>query len=426
MALSRRQALQSVIGVAAAASLPLAERVRAAGPPAARVRPAPGQQSDANNGEQSAVRKTDIGTAGVAAEPVCLTDFEPLAQARVSPMVWEYVNSAAADEITLKWNREALNRIRLKPRVLVDVSKLDTRVTLFGQEMSFPIICAPTGSLRAVHPEGEIGAAHGAAAAATTFVVSTGANTTLEEIAAASKTPLWFQLYVQPDRGFTRQLVLRAQAAGYRALCVTVDSPVNGPRNRQQRAKFVLPPGLEFANLRGLIPSGNAGHFDRRNEGQMYSSLLSADLTWKDVAWLQSFAKIPVLLKGVLNADDAERAVKEGVSGVIVSNHGARNFDTVPATAEALPLVADKVAGRIPVLMDGGIRRGTDVLKALAMGASAVQIGRPYLYGLAVSGAAGVTRVLQILQNEFQMAMALAGRATIASIDRTVLWPAAS
>ena len=419
MDLTRREALHRVIGVMAAAGLPLAERARGADRHAARRMATTGQQGVAAD-------KQNAAAAAPASAPECLTDFEPLAQARVSPMVWEYVNSAAADEITLKWNREALNRIRLKPRVLVDVSKLDTRVTLFGQEMRFPILCAPTGALRAVHAEGEIGAVKGAAAAGTTFVVSTGANTTLEEIAAASKTPLWFQLYVQPDRGFTHELVQRAQAAGYRALCVTVDSPVNGPRNRQQRAKFVLPAGLDFANLRGLMPSGNAGHFDRRNEGQMYSSLLSADLTWKDIAWLQSFAKIPVLLKGVLNADDADRAVKEGVSGVIVSNHGARNFDTVPATAEALPLVAEKVAGRIPVLMDGGIRRGTDVLKALAMGANAVQIGRPYLYGLAVSGASGVTRVLEILQNEFQMAMALAGRPTIASIDGSVLWPASN
>lgn len=409
MPLTRREALKSGAVFAAVAALPLT--VRSQETPKSATKP----------GATLAERKR--GPADVP-EPVCLTDFEPLAKARMSPMAWEYVNSAAADEITVKWNREAFNRIRLKPRVLVDVSQLDTRVTLFGQEMPFPILLAPTSSHRVTHPEGEIATAHGASVAQATMVLSTLSTTSVEDVAAALKTPLWFQLYVQHDRGFTHELVQRAQAAGCRALCLTVDSPVVGARNREQRAHFALPPGMDFPHLRGLKAAADVPAQMARSGPSIFNSLLSADLTWKDVAWLQSFAKVPLLLKGILNPDDADRAAQEGVAGIIVSNHGGRNFDTVPATIDALPLVAEKVAGRIPILMDGGVRRGTDVLKALAFGATAVQIGRPYVYGLGAAGAAGVARVLQILQNEFMMAMALAGRPTISSIDRSVLWPA--
>ena len=411
MPITRREALKSVAGFAAAAALPLAAHAQEVA-------------KDAGNSAAAPPEKKSSMGARTGAEPVSLFDFEPLAKAKMSHMAWEYVNAGVADEITVRSNREALERIRLMPRVLVDVSKLDTRVTLFGQEMAFPIVLAPTSSHLAVHPEGEIGTARGAAAAGATMAVSTLANTSIEDLAAAAKTPLWFQLYVQHDRGFTRELVQRAQTAGCRALCLTVDTPVEGARNRQQRAHFALPPGVDFPNLRGLKAASDASAMGAGQELSIFNSLLSADLSWKDVAWLQSFARVPLLLKGILNPEDADRAAKEGVAGIIVSNHGGRNFDTVPATIDALPRVAEKVAGRMPILMDGGVRRGTDVLKALAQGASAVQIGRPYLYGLGAAGANGVARVLKILQSEFLMAMALAGRPTIASIDRTVLWPA--
>jgi len=207
---------------------------------------------------------------------------------------------------------------------------------------------------------------------------------------------------VQKDRAFTRDLVQRAEGSGCRALCVTVDSPTFGARDREDRAKNELPE-RELPNLKG-------------------KDYLDPSLTWKDIDWLRSFARRPVLLKGVLNPDDAATAVTAGVSGIIVSNHGARNLDTVPATIDALPLVVEKVAGRVPVLVDGGIRRGTDIIKAFALGASAVQIGRPYLWGLGISGAQGVTRVVEILRKEFELAMMLTGRPTIGSIDRSVLW----
>jgi 4-hydroxymandelate oxidase len=331
-----------------------------------------------------------------------LFDFEAAAEKAVSHGAWARISGGAADELTLRWNHEAYEHIRLKPRILVDVSKLDTRVRLFGQELPFPILLAPTGGQKFVHPEGELAAVRGAAAANATYVISSSASTKVDQIAQAAKGPVWFQLYVQKDRGFTRDLVQRAEDSGCRALCLTVDSPTFGPRNREERSKGELPE-RELPNLQG-------------------KDYLDPTLTWKDVEWLLSFAKRPLLLKGVLNAEDAAAGVSAGAAGIIVSNHGARNLDTVPATIDALPGVVEKVAGRVPVLVDGGIRRGTDIVKALAMGARAVQIGRPYLWGLGVAGAEGVARVVAILRKEFEMAMALSGRPTLASIDRSVLW----
>jgi 4-hydroxymandelate oxidase len=331
-----------------------------------------------------------------------LFDFEAEAKTHISHGAWERIQGASADEITMRWNHEAYEHIRLKPRILVDVSKLDTRVKLFGQELPFPIVLAPTGAQKFVHPEGELAVVRGAAAANATLCISSSASMRVEDIAKAATGPVWFQLYVQKDRAFTRDLVQRAEGAGCRGLCVTVDSPTFGARNREDRAKGELPE-RELPNLKG-------------------KDYLDPTLTWKDIDWLRGFARTPVMLKGILNPDDAEIAVKAGVAGIIVSNHGARNLDTVPATIDALPLVAEKVAGRIPILVDGGIRRGTDIIKALARGASAVQIGRPYLWGLGISGAEGVTRVVQILRKEFELAMALMGRPTIASIDKSALW----
>ncbi len=404
MPITRREALVSA-GVIAAGSLL---------PPAS----APTSEIPIAN---SALQSSELNQ-----EIACLTDFEPLAKQKVSPMAWEFFNGAVADEISMHWNLEAYRRIRLKPRCLVDVSHLDTRVTLFGQEHPFPIILAPTAYHKLAHPQGELATARGAGAAGATMVISTVATTSVEDIARAAKSPLWFQLYVQRDRGFTRELVQRAEAAGCRALCLTVDTPVVGARNREMRAGFTLPAGMDLPNLRGLklngvdVSTSGSGHSARGST--IFSAITDPSLSWKDLDWLLSFAKVPVLTKGVLNPDDADRAVKAGVKGIMVSNHGARNLDTVPATVDALPFVVEKVAGRVPVIVDGGIRRGTDVLKAIALGANAVMIGRPYLYALSVAGDAGVAKVLEILQREFQMAMALTGRTTIASIDRSVLW----
>jgi 4-hydroxymandelate oxidase len=324
-------------------------------------------------------------------------------------MAYAYVAGGAGDELSLRWNVEAFQRIRLRPRVLPDLQGTDTRSTLFGAALAAPILLAPTAYHRLMHPEGEMATARGAAAAGVPYVVSTATTTPLEEIARAADGVRWFQLYPLSDRVRTRELVERAEGTGCRAICLTVDTPVTGVRNREQRAGVRLPRGINAPYFHHVVDAA-----DLRTS--------FAPLTWRDVAWLRSITRLPVLLKGVLTAEDAGRAVEEGVSGIIVSNHGARNLDTLPATIDALPEVAAAVAGRMPILLDGGVRRGTDVLKALALGAAGVMIGRPFLFGLAVAGATGVTAVVQTLRTELEAALALIGRPSIAAVDRTVLW----
>ena len=347
-----------------------------------------------------------------------LQEFEALAESHMSAMAYAYVAGGAGDELTMRANSEDWKAIRLTPQILVDVSNISLRTQLFGRPMEVPVLLAPTAFHRLCHAEGELATVAGANEAGASFVLSSFSTVSLEEVAAAARQPLWFQLYVQTDRGLTEEMVRRAEAAGYAALCITVDTPVLGARNRESRVQFALPADFKLPNLK----LGPVSH--RPVRSAIYSELLNASLTWKDIEWLCAMTKIPVLLKGVLNPDDAARALTSGASGLIVSNHGARNLDTVPSTAEALPYVLERVEGRLPVLVDGGIRRGTDILKALALGAKAVLIGRPYLYGLACSGASGVARVIEILKTELMMAMALTGRTAIDQIDRTVLWKA--
>ncbi|HEY6251280.1 MAG TPA: alpha-hydroxy acid oxidase [Candidatus Angelobacter sp.] len=344
-----------------------------------------------------------------------LAEFEPLAQRCMSEMAFAYVTGGAADELTLSANCEDWKRIRLAPRVLVDVSRLDLHTEILGQKFEFPIFLAPAAFHRLCHSQGELATVEGANLSGAGIVLSSFATVAVEEVTAAARQPVWFQLYFQEDKGLTEQMVRRAEAAGCKALCVTVDTPVLGARHRESRTAFILPRDFKLPNL-------NLGAISHRPvRSAIYSELLNAKLNWKDIEWLCSTAKIPVVLKGVLNPVDAALAAERGVAGLIVSNHGARNLDTLPSTAEALPRVVERVAGKIPVLVDGGIRRGTDVLKALALGANAVLIGRPYLYALALAGAAGVARVIEILRTELMMAMALTGRTTIAEIDRSVL-----
>ena len=337
-----------------------------------------------------------------------LLDFEKKAEGLMSKMAYEYVASGAADENTLKWNREAFDRIKMQTHVLNDVSKIDTKVSVLGQDLAYPILIAPSAFHKIMHPEGEMATARGAGMASTTYVVSSFTTTPIDEIAKVATQPLWFQLYLVHDKSFVKDLIQKVEAQGIKALCVTVDTPVTGARNRQERIKFKLPAELNAPYMVSIsaIP------------GQP----LQLSVTWKDIEWLKSIAKIPILLKGILNPDDAEQAVKAGVSGIIVSNHGARNLDTVPATIEVLPYITQRVNKKIPVLVDGGVRRGTDVVKAIALGANAVLIGRPICYGLACGGAEGVAKVLDILQKELRLAMALTGSASIAGIDRSFIW----
>jgi 4-hydroxymandelate oxidase len=352
-------------------------------------------------------------------EMVNVADFKEIARQRLPAMVYNYIAGAAGDEISLRRNRTAFDELLLLPRVLRDVSRLDAGTELLGLKLKYPILLAPTSYHRMVHPEGEQGTARGAGTAGTAMVISSSSTTTIEEIAAVATGPLWFQLYVQPDRAFTRDLVQRVEAAGCRAICITVDTPVLGTRDREMRYRFCLSEGLERANLRGC-KGATAGHFDQSG---VYSDVLDPALTWEGIDWIRSFAKVPILLKGILAPEDALLAVEHGVAGIVVSNHGARNLDTTPATIEALPAVVAAVDGRLPVLLDGGVRRGTDVVKALALGARAVFVGRPYLWGLAAAGAAGVEAVLKLLHTELLAAMALCGRPTLAAIDNSVFWP---
>ena len=344
-------------------------------------------------------------------EIINLFDFEKAAEGSMSKMAYEFVASGAADEFTVKWNREALDKVKIQTNVLNDVTKLDTKVSLFGTELAYPILIAPTAFHKLMHPEGEIATARGAGAASAIYCVSSFTTTPIEEIAKVATQPLWFQLYVVDDRTFVKDLVQKVEAQGCRALCITVDTPVSGSRDRQQKAKFKLPDDLKPPYM---IDTAFA------SKGQALT--FKKPLTWKDIEWFKSITKLPVLLKGILNPDDAERAIQSGASGIIVSNHSGRNLDTVPATIEVLPHIAQKVNKRIPVLMDGGIRRGTDVLKAIALGANAVLVGKPICFGLACGGSEGVTKVLTILRKEFEFAMALSGRPSIASIDSSLIW----
>jgi 4-hydroxymandelate oxidase len=353
-----------------------------------------------------------------------LMQFEPLARRRLSQMAYDYVRSGGGDEITMRENRLAFERLRLAPRVLQDVSQLDTRVSLFGSQLDHPILLAPIAYHRLYHAEGELATARGASAAGAIFAISSFTTTAIDEIARNTRAPIWFQLYVQRDRAFTKDMVQRAVAAGCKAVCLTVDTPVLGCRYGQ--LSFGLPSHMECVHLRGLdlkgpgFQSQTQGHKTQR--GGIYDPIFDPSFNWRDLEWLRTISGVPVLLKGVLSPEDGRRAIDYGADGIIVSNHGGRNLDLVPATIDALPRVVEAVAGRIPVLLDSGIRRGTDVLVALALGAKAVFVGRPYIYGLAISGAQGVERVVSILRSEFERAMALTGRRSIAEIDVSVLW----
>ena len=345
-----------------------------------------------------------------------LEEFELRARTCLSEMSYAYISGGSADELTMRANTEDWKAIRLCPRVLVDVSEISVRTELLGHTFESPVLLAPTAFHRLCHPEGELATVRGANEAGAGFVLSSFSTVSVEEVVTAAQHPVWFQLYFQADHGLTHDMVRRAHAAGCKALCLTVDTPVLGARHREVRTAFALPRDFTLPNL-------NLGPVSHRPvRSAVYSELLNPKLSWKEVEWLCSVSKLPVLLKGIINPEDAVRALTTGVAGLIVSNHGARNLDTLPSTAEALPRIAEKVAGRLPLLVDGGIRRGTDVLKAIALGASAVLIGRPYLYALAYAGPAGVSRAIEILRTELIMAMALTGRASISDIDRSVLW----
>ncbi|MFL6237698.1 MAG: alpha-hydroxy acid oxidase [Thermoanaerobaculia bacterium] len=357
-------------------------------------------------------------------DPVNVFDLEAVAREKLSRDALDYYAGGAHDEVTLRENRAAFDRLSLAYKVLVDVSRRDLAATVLGQPVSMPILVAPTAFHRLATPEGERATARAAGAAGTVMILSTLSTTPIEEVVAAASGPVWFQLYVYRDRKATEGLVRRAEAAGCRALVLTVDAPLLGRRERDVRNRFRLPPGLAVANLLpegyGELPPAAADS----GLAAYVASFLDPALTWRDVAWLRSITSLPVLVKGIVRPDDALRAAEAGAAGIVVSNHGGRQLDTSPATLDVLPEIADALSAhghRIELLMDGGVRRGTDVLKALALGARAVLVGRPILWGLAADGEAGAILALRMLRDELDLAMALAGAPTVADVTRDLV-----
>ena len=354
--------------------------------------------------------------------PLCLDEYEQQARARLPADVFDYVYGGSDDESSLRDSRKAFDAWWLRPNVLVDVSRCDTSVSLLGTTLSHPLVVAPMAYQCLAHPDGEVATARAAGALGGLMTVSTMASRTLEDVARAASGPLWFQVYCFRDRAVTTALIRRAEAAGYRALVLTVDTPRLGRRMRDVRSGFGLPAHVRAANFdtdvsqalatRAPGESGIASHAARD---------FDAALTWEAVAWVRSVSRLPVVLKGVLTAEDAERAVAAGVDGLIVSNHGGRQLAGARPPLEALPEVVAAARGRCEVLVDGGIRRGTDVLKALALGAKAVLVGRPVYWGLAVGGEEGVGHLLSLLREELELALALSGRPSLAALDGSVL-----
>ncbi|NUT42216.1 MAG: alpha-hydroxy-acid oxidizing protein [Thermoactinospora sp.] len=355
--------------------------------------------------------------AATARPLACAADYAAAARAALPPDVWDYVNGGAGDELTLAANLAAFRRRAVRPRVLVDVAHRDTRARVLGTDLAAPLAVAPMAYHLLVHPDGESGTARAAAAEGLLTVASTFASQTIEEIAAAAPGRVWFQLYCFRDRGLTAELVARAEAAGCTALVLTGDAPLMGRRERDIRHGFVLPDDVEPANLRGL-PGGG------RDLAAATRDLLDPGLTWDAVRRLAESSRLPLVIKGVMTAEDAVLARGAGAAAVIVSNHGGRQLDGAPATLDALAEVCDGAAGDVEVYLDGGVRRGVDVLKAVALGARLVLTGRPVLWGLAVAGEHGAREVLRLLKDELDLAMALSGRPSLARLGLDTLAPA--
>jgi 4-hydroxymandelate oxidase len=363
-------------------------------------------------GEHLSRRRADEAAPALHALPpglVNLADHEAHARRVMDSRAWAYFSGGAGDAITMRANRDAWDAIELRPRVLAPLAGLDTRTTLLGRTCPAPLLVAPMAHQGLAHRDGERATALAASALGVGMVLATQSGTSLEEVAQdylpeADRGPMWFQLYWQGDRSWARELAARAQRAGYEALVLTVDAPLQGVRDAERRSGFALPAGYPAPHLP-----------PKAGEGDL-AGLLAKAPTWDDVAWLRGESPLPLLLKGITHPADADLACDLGVAGIVVSNHGGRVLDTVPATARLLPGIVDEVRGRCAVLVDGGVRRGTDVVKAIALGADAVLVGRPVLYGLANAGATGVAHVLRLLLDEFAAAMALCGKRRVAEL----------
>lgn len=356
----------------------------------------------------------------IPSDIVCVEDYISYAKARLSPQAWAYFSGGAADGFAIERNRRAFDQYRLVPSVLKDLRGGHTRTQLLGRELAYPMLLAPVAYQQLAHHDGELATVLAASAMQATMVLSMQSSVSATEVASHAHSPLWFQWYQQSDIEASTRLLREVEAAGYEAIVLTVDAPVNGIRNQEQRAQFSLAAGVSAVNLQDFTPmpvaTGAAG-----TSPVFGSGLVEHAARWEHVEALVAATTLPVLLKGVLCPADARRALELGVQAIVVSNHGGRTLDAAISPLEALPAIVDAVQGAIPVLVDGGIRRGTDILIALALGASAVLVGRPYIYALAAAGAPGVAHVLHILRTELEVAMALCGCATLADINKNLL-----
>lgn len=374
-----------------------------------------------------------------AASALNIDDLRRLARRRLPRMMFDFVDGGAGDEATLRRNYRAFDAYALVGRALEDVSAREQSVELFGDRLSTPVLVAPTGSSGLLWPRGEAEVARACARAGTAMSVSAGATLSIEEVAAAAAGPKWLQIFIYRDRGITREFAERAAASGYKALCLTVDCPLLGRRERDLRNGFTIDPRPSLATAIDILrhpawwmnmartPRVTFRNFEGHGGGNIVdmakyiSSLIDPGLGWKDLDWLRSIWKGPLVVKGIMRPEDAKRAVELGCDAIQVSNHGGRQLDHTLAAVDALADVVDAVEGRVPVLLDGGIRRGTDVLKAIALGAKAVLIGRAHLWGLAVAGADGVERAIAILRDEIDLAMAIGGWSKLSDIDRSAV-----
>ncbi len=352
---------------------------------------------------------------------VNLFDYESAARERLDRNAFDYYFHGANDEVTLRENRAAFDRISLRYRILAGVEDRDLTTSVLGHRLSMPVLAAPTAFHKLAHPDGEVATVLGTGRAGTAMFLSTLSTVAMEEVVAADGAPVFFQLYIYRDRGLTRELVARAEAAGCVAIALTVDAPVFGKREPDIRNVFHLPEGMHIENA---APAGYGGFPDIASGSGLtayVNSLIDPSISWRDLEWLCGATSLPVIVKGVVRGDDATACVDHGAAAVVVSNHGGRQLDTSPATIEALAEVANAVHGRVEILLDGGVRRGTDVVKAIAGGARAVLLGRPVLWGLAIDGADGVANVFEIIREELDTAMALCGAGAISEITADLL-----
>lgn len=349
--------------------------------------------------------------------PVNLYEYEALAKERMPKPEWDFVEGGATDEITISRTRQAFDSIMLRPRMLVDMDVRDLSTTVLGERIDFPVMLCPAGHHIRAHADAENATVRAASAMDVGMILSSGSSVVMEDIASAATRNIWFQQYFYRDREMTELMAHRADESGFSALCITLDASIRSKRERNLRNNYSIPASPNYDGLRStqsFAPSSD-------DAPSAVTGMVSPKVTWDEFGWLASKTDLPLIAKGVMTGEDARLAVEHGVKAIIVSNHGGRSLDPTFATIEVLPEVVEAVDGRAEVYLDGGIRRGTDIVKAIALGARAVLIGRPIFWGLAVNGEEGLKHVLQILREELHSTMGLCGKPDIASIDRSVI-----